>query len=394
MIEVLYLGSVFCAFLSVYILLFKQDALRGYADYLLAIFFIFEAWGVIIYLLIYSGWIVNVPHFYKTAAPFNFLFPPLTYLYVRAVLYNETRFAKKDLIHFIPFFFFIINYFPFFILPIEQKREIVIATTKNLNLTYSYQAGLIPEYIAYFFRTAQTLLYLIFQWRLIIRFKKENTNNLIENQIREVIKWLKIFSWASTLFVIAFILLTILAVVFNTIFIAGIINYLPGILISVSFFIISTYIITHPSILEGLPFLKYREGELNILNKELIKIPFMEVDYAIQIDAINKYFETEKPFLKPNFTISHLSVALNLPIREVSYIINNYYNMRFTDFINLYRVNHIIEGISLTGLNNYTIESFAKKSGFSSKTSFYRAFNKIHLCTPLAYFSKLNQQIP
>ena len=88
MIEVIYLGGVFCAFLTVYVLLLKQGALRSYADYLLSFFFILEAWAVIMYLLIYSGWIANVPHLYKTAAPFNFLFPVLTYLYVRAVLYK------------------------------------------------------------------------------------------------------------------------------------------------------------------------------------------------------------------------------------------------------------------------------------------------------------------
>lgn len=389
MYEVIYLGSVFCALLTVYVLLIKKDALRSYADYLLSFFFIFQAWAVIIYLLIYTGWIVNVPHLYKTAAPFNFLFPVLTYLYVRAVLFNEMRFSRKDIFHFLPFLLFIINYTPFYFLPTVEKSLIVTATVKDLNLTYKYQAGIIPESITYLLRTFQTFVYLIFQWRLIINYKKHNSNSLIQHQIKEVVKWLKIFTWASTLFVIAFIGLTILAFLFKTIFITGIINYLPGLLISVSFFIISTYLLTHPAILDGLPFIKYKDGEKNILNEEVSKVPFIVNNYTGEIAKIDDYFLKCQPYLKPNLTIGYISVALGISIRDLSYIINNYYNMRFTDFINAHRVKHITMNIGSHGLDRYTLESIAKQSGFSSKSSFYRAFNKIHHCPPSEYFQKI-----
>ena len=92
MFEVFYTGSIFCALITVYLLLFREKVLRSYADILLALFFLFEVWCVIIYLAIYYGWIVNAPHIYKTAAPINYLLPPLTYLYVRAVLFNEKKY--------------------------------------------------------------------------------------------------------------------------------------------------------------------------------------------------------------------------------------------------------------------------------------------------------------
>jgi AraC-like DNA-binding protein len=61
--------------------------------------------------------------------------------------------------------------------------------------------------------------------------------------------------------------------------------------------------------------------------------------------------------------------------------------MRFTDFVNKYRIDHIIENFNSNDINTYTLESLAKQSGFSSKSSFYRAFNKVHNCTPLEYFN-------
>lgn len=389
MYEIIYLGSVFCALLTVYILLIKKDALRTYADFILSAFFIFQSWSVIVYLLIYSGLIINVPHVYKSAAPFNFLTPVLTYLYVRAVLYNEKSFSRNDIFHFLPFLLFIINYLPFYSLTTSEKSIIVNATAKDLNLTYKYQAGIISESVSYLLRTFQTFLYLIFQWRLIINYKKQNSNELIQHQITEVVKWLKIFTWASTLFVIAFIGLTILAFFFKTIFINGIIKYLPGLLISLSFFIISTYLLTHPAILNGLPFIKYKDGEQNILNAEVIKVPFLEDNFTSEITKIEEYFFNKHPYLMPNVTIGHISVALGISIRELSYIINNYYNMRFTDYINAHRIKHITLNIGSKGLDTYTLESIAKQSGFSSKSSFYRAFNKIHNCPPSEYFQKL-----
>ncbi len=390
MYEVIYLGSVFCSLLTVYILLIKKDALRTYGDYLLSAFFIFQSWAVVVYLLIYSGWITHVPHLYKTAAPFNFLFPVLTYLYVRAVLYNEKRFVIKDIWHLLPFVFFIINYTPFYLLNTIDKSKVVNATILDLNLTYKYQSGLIPESITYLLRTFQTFIYLIFQWRLIIRYKKENKNELIQHQIKEIVKWLKIFTWASTLFVIAFVGLTFIALLFNTIFITGFLNYLPGLLISISFFIISTYIITHPGILNGLPFIKYKEGVKNILNEEVQKIPFIVDNYTNEISIIEEYFKVNKPYLKNNLTIGFLSVALNISIRELSYIINNYYNMRFTDFVNSYRIKHIIDIYYSSYLDQFTIESLAIESGFSSRSNFYKSFNKLYKMTPLEFFNKTN----
>jgi hypothetical protein len=106
MVEVFYIGSIFCALITVYLLLFKEKALRTYSDTLLALLFLFEVWCVVIYLAISYGWIVNTPHLYKTAAPINYLLPPLTYLYIRAFLFNEKKLSTNDIWHFIPFVLF------------------------------------------------------------------------------------------------------------------------------------------------------------------------------------------------------------------------------------------------------------------------------------------------
>lgn len=387
--ELFFLGSIFCAFLTVYILLFKENAMRSYADYLLSFFFMFQIWCITIYLLIYSGWIVNLPHLYKTAAPINFILSPLSYLYVRSVLFNEKKFSRKDIIHFIPFLFFVINYTPFFILSTEQKKSIVEATTRNYLLAYQYKAGMIPEYISNMLRLLQVILYLIYQWKIIIKFKKSYVSESVQKQVKDVLKWLKVYTWSSTVFLAGFIIIVLFAIFSNQSDPITILDILPSIIISLSFFLISIYLLVHPEVLTGLPFIKYQEVASALVNDESDKIPFISDDYHNEIAAINEYFNDKQPYLINSLTISQVSVVLNIPVRELSYIINNHYLMRFNDFLNGYRINHIINNYNAKDLDKFTIESLAKQSGFTSKSSFYRAFNKIHSCTPNEYFQNL-----
>lgn len=389
MYEIFYLGSLFCALLTVYVLLFKQDALRSYADYLLSAYFVFISFNAAIYLLIYYGWIVNVPYLYKTAAPINFIIPPLTYLYIRAVLYNEKKLALIDFWHFLPFLLFFINHLPFYLIPIAEKKVIVQAVTNNLDLTYQYQAGLLPESYTFVIRLIQSFIYLIFQWKLIVKFKKQNSIIEIQHQIIMVLKWLKIFTWAITVYFLAFIFLSLLVVfnisVFNN---WGVINLIPGALYAASFFVMSTYLLTHPGILEGLPFVKYNEIKSILSNDEVNKIAFIEEDYSKEIENINNYFNISKPYLNTNLTLSQVSVALNIPIRELSYILNNYFNQRFTDFVNAYRLKYITDKFNESYLDNFTIESVALEAGFATKSGFYKSFKKLYQTTPSEYFQQ------
>ena len=71
-------------------------------------------------------------------------------------------------------------------------------------------------------------------------------------------------------------------------------------------------------------------------------IPYILENFDLEIQKINDYFENEMPYLNKNLSISQVAVALDMPIRELSYILNNHYNFRFTDFVNDYRIKYII----------------------------------------------------
>ncbi len=398
MVGIFYIGSIFCAFVTIYLLLYNENAIKTFANYLLAIYFIFQISCLLVYILVIYGWIIDVPYLYKTTAPINFLLPPIVYLYVRAILFNKEKLNTLDFLHAIPFILVVINYLPFYLLPISHKKEIVLGLVKDLNTSDKIQVGYLSEFVFNAFRIFQSLIYLIFQWKLIITFNKKNKNNAVEKQINNVIIWLRIFTSTSTISLIAFILLASIALVHNNINAAlvknqidadGFIYHLPDYIFSSSFFIISTYLLTHPSILVGLPFIKYKKTASNLVLNKTDSIPYIEPDYSTEIEIITNYFETKKPYLIKGLNISQVSVEINIPAKLISFIINKHFEMRFNEFINKYRVEYIKEKINERYLDAYTLNSLSKDAGFSNLTTFIAAFKKTENCTPSEYLFNL-----
>ena len=105
-------------------------------------------------------------------------------------------------------------------------------------------------------------------------------------------------------------------------------------------------------------------------------------NYTQEIALLESYFSEKKAFLQPNLTISEVAVATGIPIRELSYLINSYYKKRFSDYLNEMRVHYFLAQVDRSSLDILTIEAIALQAGFSSKSSFYRAFKRFYGCTP------------
>ena len=171
--DFIFIGSVFCALISAYLLFFNKIGLRSFSDKILATLFLSYSYCVIVFLLISSGWIVHAPFLYKTSAPINYLVPPLAYLYVRSVLYNESKFEKKDFIHLVPFLIITFNYLPIYFSSYNERLEVVKLVIIRYDNNYLIQDGFFSENIQ-ILRPIQSLVYLVLQWKILIDFKKKN----------------------------------------------------------------------------------------------------------------------------------------------------------------------------------------------------------------------------
>ena len=130
---------------------------------------------------------------------------------------------------------------------------------------------------------------------------------------------------------------------------------------------------------------KYTEKKSELLNDELVKVPYIHKNYTKEIAQLDAYFANSKAYLQPNLSISEVAVATQIPNRELSFLINSYYKQRFSDYLNDMRLAHFLNEVNAATLDQFTIEAIALASGFCYKSSFYRAFKKKYGSTPTAY---------
>ena len=86
--------------------------------------------------------------------------------------------------------------------------------------------------------------------------------------------------------------------------------------------------------------------------------------------------ENEALYLDPNFHITSLSEKIFTNRTYLSNMINEEFNMSFSDFVNQYRVIYAKTLMEADGEGKHSLEYFSEKSGFGSISSFNRAFKK------------------
>lgn len=113
-----------------------------------------------------------------------------------------------------------------------------------------------------------------------------------------------------------------------------------------------------------------------------------EEDLSDEFDALKIVMVTEKPFLDPKLSLSRLAEISKLPSSKLSHVINSSSNQNFFEFVNSYRVEEVKTRLNEADLNTYSILGIAEECGFNSKASFNRIFKKHTGMTPSQYISK------
>lgn len=115
-------------------------------------------------------------------------------------------------------------------------------------------------------------------------------------------------------------------------------------------------------------------------------------EYRESITADNLYFQKlellcKEQHIYTDSTLNREKVAEKLDISAgyVSLIVNTITGDNFANYINQYRVEAVKEMISNSEYDNYNLLAMGLESGFTSKTTFYKAFKKITGQTPNEY---------
>ena len=93
----------------------------------------------------------------------------------------------------------------------------------------------------------------------------------------------------------------------------------------------------------------------------------------------------ERPYLNPDLKLINVADRLNVTPQVLSQVLNTRLNTRFNDYINQFRIETFKEYVSSSGMSKYTLQTLASKCGFSSYSTFFRAFKDITGQTPNEY---------
>ncbi|QLG45388.1 helix-turn-helix domain-containing protein [Costertonia aggregata] len=383
LIDILHLMGVIFCLLTAFLIRFRFNKNNSFSGHLLAAVLFLNALCNSFYLFIVYGLINHFPYLYKVPAPITYLIFPLAYLYVRAVLYGKSSFKKTDVLHLIPFLFFTVNYFPFYMMDMDEKSRMVYEVSQNFSKTFTGQDGHLPEWVNIFCRALISLIYLAFQWRMIHLFFTKN-NTVVSKQYKLVKKWIYDFTTIQTIYSLALLVLY----VSNALLFFGIIPnvgyiYLPlGFLVSSSFLLVSAYLLWNPKLLIGLPNLPLKPPGTDLLS--------LKTELESDFNVLDIFLREKEAFLNPELTVHELSKATQISPRRISQIISLSDYSNFNDYINQMRIKYAASEIQEGYLSQFSVDALSKTSGFNSKNAFYRAFKKIHGCTPKTYHSNLN----
>jgi YesN/AraC family two-component response regulator len=105
---------------------------------------------------------------------------------------------------------------------------------------------------------------------------------------------------------------------------------------------------------------------------------------------IIELFEVQKIYKNSDLRITTISETLNTNRTYISRLINEEFDMNFSEFVNKYRITEAISFLEDKDFKIYTMEHIAEMSGFGSINSFNRVFKEIEGVTPGQFKNKRN----
>ncbi|QQQ28135.1 helix-turn-helix domain-containing protein [Chryseobacterium indoltheticum] len=297
-----------------------------------------------------------------------FLQIPIFYLYVLSVCYSDFKLKPKYLIHLLPFLVSNIALIPrFYSVDVASKLDFIINRQNMIELQLTHWLFHI-QVVVYF-----TAVFLLLRRAKKLYLENNSGGNLNAYQ------WLfQLTGVLAALYVI---------VIFKNIFKFSDYPYISdwikiGILL-LQPFITCWYLykaLNNPGLFRNI------DSKLKLVSDLVFE------DKAIELETLNedllklkKYMTDEKPFLNPDLKIQDISKEINIPVRELSVLINHQLGQHFYDFVNTYRIENAMEILKDSSKTKVTILEILYEVGFNSKSSFNTAFKKQTGNTPTAY---------
>lgn len=107
------------------------------------------------------------------------------------------------------------------------------------------------------------------------------------------------------------------------------------------------------------------------------------IDLKVKKAVVDRQFEAEI-YLIADLNLGMLAHHTNIPASQLSQLFSSVYHSNFNKIINEYRIDYAVKLLQDHSLK-HSIDEICIMSGFSSRSSFYRAFRSVFDMTPSEY---------
>ena len=125
------------------------------------------------------------------------------------------------------------------------------------------------------------------------------------------------------------------------------------------------------------------------ISKESKEAP-LETDIQ-KFNEIKDKIEKRELYINPKLNLRTLALELGLKEKELSRLINECAKVNFHQFINEYRREKFKQLDQSSKFHQFTLLGIANEAGFSSKSTFYAAFNKFEGMSPKQYVASIKE---
>ena len=307
----------------------------------------------------------------------SLLIMPVFYMYVKSVCYSDFKLKQKDLILLLPFVIANLVLIPRFYFANAIESVSVFEHFKQmLEIRFFY---ILVE--------IQYVFYIVLIFTILKKYKETYLENFT-NSDNSSYKWL---FQMTVLFLIAHSVVFFKSLIRYTEYHA-LLNGSNVIIGIVALFISCWFVLkalNNPELFKSVDSTMLSVNE--VLNKkvDLVEKDVFEnsksTEIISQIELVKKYVFEKEPFLDPSLTIQELSKQVNIPVRDLSILINHHVDKHFFDFINEYRIEKAKEILKDASKSKVTILEILYEVGFNSKSSFNTAFKKHTNQTPTEF---------
>jgi AraC-like DNA-binding protein len=303
---------------------------------------------------------------------------PLFYLYVLSVCYSDFKLKWKHLVHLLPIILVNLVFLPRLYLASDADTKLLSGDLDHMPEIYLIQILIEFQYV----------FYIVGAFLILKKYREI----YLENYTNPSTSTYKYLFQMTTVFLIAHCLVALKNLLrysdYRQIFLW--LNVVVG---SVALFITCWLVmkaLNHPELFRGinsklqltkdiLPEVEEKTASKNVQNDAI----------SSQISTLKQYMAEKEPFLDPSLTIQELANQIDIPVRELSVLINHYMDQHFFDFVNEYRIQKAMGILKDQARSQLTVLEILYEVGFNSKSSFNTSFKKHTNLTPTAYRNTL-----